>query len=340
MWMPDLGVGFAVLQTTNATRAIVDEVKRLVARRVIEMAGRNLFMEGEVGPVDCLPSGAASPPRGAWVGRGTQVVTTSKQGEFGIVGSSFQPLCSTPGARLANPGKGLRGSYRVESGRDGHPARLIGLNSGRVYDYNDGPDDAPGPGRKRWRPLLGTYEYAWWGRSPIAMTLRERNGSLYFDDLRLVETEPQLFVASNGEVLDLRGEAPSWRSVPIRKVSGPPPPEARKAVVERALGLFQLLRDENQEAFLAECAEPLRALLSTASSDLWSAQREAPMPIAVEVDDLGSQMRVLLLVPKDEGVRRVEMYFGDSEELQGLLFVDAAPRTWWHWVGANAGGPD
>ena len=115
--------------------------------------------------------------------------------------------------------------------------------------------------------------------------------------------------------------------------------EAREAVVERALGLFQLLRDGNPEAFQARCARPLRAVLSSASPDLWSAQREAPEPVGVEVDDLGSTTRALLLVPNEEGVRRVEMYFGDADRLEGLLFVNSAPRTWWHWVGANASPP-
>jgi hypothetical protein len=337
MWMPGLGVGFAVLQTTRGGREIVDAVTRLVVERVIEMAGRDPFAEGDAEPVDCLPGSPASQPRGAWVGRGTQVVTTSKRSEFGIVGSTFQPLCPVAGGRLAHPERGLRDSYQVEAGRDGRPVRLIGLESGSVYDYNDGPGDAPGPGRKRWRSLLGTYEHAWWGRLPNPLTLRERNGSLYFDDLRLFETEPQLFVASNGEVLDLRGEPPSWRSVRIRKLSDPPTQEARNALVERALGLFQLMRDGNREAFLTECAESLRAVLESASSDLWSAHREAPEPMGVEIDDFGATTRALLLIPNEEAVRRVEMHFDGADQLAGLLFLDDAPRTWWHW--ARSGAP-
>jgi hypothetical protein len=39
---------------------------------------------------------------------------------------------------------------------------------------------------------------------------------------RLAEVEPGLFLADNGETLDLRGQVPTWRNLRLVRVSGGP----------------------------------------------------------------------------------------------------------------------
>ena len=70
------------------------------------------------------------------------------------------------------------------------------MNSGTIYEYNDGPGLAPGKGYPQWRKALGTWRYGWFGSVPVYLPFYERRGTLYFDDLRLTEFEPGLFFAS------------------------------------------------------------------------------------------------------------------------------------------------
>jgi hypothetical protein len=51
------------------------------------------------------------------------------------------------------------------------------------------------------------------------------------------------------------------------------------------------------------------------------------VPLGAEVDDLGDTMRVLLFLPGEEGVLRVQMNLDREGRLAGLLFQGSAPRT-------------
>jgi CubicO group peptidase (beta-lactamase class C family) len=87
----------------------------------------------------------------------------------------------------------------------------------------------------RWAAYSGTYRRPVWGYlDPSAPSDRfvVNAGVPYFEAKdpeteslvrhRLTEVEPGLFLAENGETLDLRGPAPSWRNLPLVRVSGGP----------------------------------------------------------------------------------------------------------------------
>jgi CubicO group peptidase (beta-lactamase class C family) len=87
----------------------------------------------------------------------------------------------------------------------------------------------------RWASYAGAYRQPAWGYisptgSPDRFVVR---GSVpYFDARdsedeplvrhRLAEVEPGLFLADDGETLDLRGRAPTWRNLRLVRVSGGP----------------------------------------------------------------------------------------------------------------------
>ncbi len=85
-------------------------------------------------------------------------------------------------------------------------------------DYNDGPNDPPGPDKAQWRAYEGKYWLHFWRRPVNDVIVHRQNGYLYLNSLRLVEElEPGLFFTGDGEAVDFRGKVPTWRSVPLRR---------------------------------------------------------------------------------------------------------------------------
>ena len=133
--------------------------------------------------------------------------------------NSFTPLRFTSPVDMfmvAPDGETVAYRYFAQSG--GEPAHLecaIGENS---LDYNDGPHDLPGPNLAAWDSYVGRYETELWGKPADEFSIHLKNGYLYLNDLRMiVETEPGLFFAADGEALDLRS-APTWRNVRLRRI--------------------------------------------------------------------------------------------------------------------------
>lgn len=96
---------------------------------------------------------------------------------------------------------------------------------------------ATGDESTRWATYAGTYRRPVWGYlDPTAPTDRfvVDAGVPYFDAKdpeteslvrhRLAEVEPGLFLADNGETLDLRERVPTWRNLRLVRVSGGPSP--------------------------------------------------------------------------------------------------------------------
>ena len=94
---------------------------------------------------------------------------------------------------------------------------------------------ATGDEATRWAAYSGTYRRPVWGyldpsASPDRFVVDA--GVPYFEAKdpeteslvrhRLAEVEPGLFLADNGETLDLRGHVPTWRNLRLVRVSGGP----------------------------------------------------------------------------------------------------------------------
>lgn len=102
--------------------------------------------------------------------------------------------------------------------REGSTAHIETAFSFGHLDYNDGPNDVPGPNKKEWNAFVGRYWVYYWGKPAYDVIVHRQNGYLYLNGIRLVdEVEPGLFFASDGEAVDFRTDRPTWRSVPLRR---------------------------------------------------------------------------------------------------------------------------
>lgn len=100
------------------------------------------------------------------------------------------------------------------------PAHLEPLLTDIHLDYNDGPNDPPGPDKGTWEKYVGDYSMEQWGRPMYTIKVHRKNGYLYIDTARMiVEHEPGLFFTSDGEAVDFRTRIPRWGNVPLRRVS-------------------------------------------------------------------------------------------------------------------------
>lgn len=337
-WVPHAGVGYAVLTngSVGADR-VIGEVDTLFAALVEALDAMAPFEPGAslTAEVECREGTQAleEVARGAYVGRFSNVRLMFRQGVFGADHDRFVPLCFIDENTLVDPTRGLANSYRLEREPGGRPKRLVGLNTGAVYDYNDGPGVALQPLPARWRGLLGTYSARWWGAISEHFVLREHQGHLYFDDYRLVaEPEQGLFFASNGEALDLRSQPPRWRSIALRKVRAPLDAARRGAVAARAAALFEHLRLGESEAFLDETSTELRQLLAQTLPGLLMQSRSefgrASPPSQIYVESLGVDSRAILFVPFERETRRIDLIIDGEGRASGLWF-QRTPRSWW-----------
>ena len=158
---------------------------------------------------------------GNYAGRAAAAQIKRADGVLGMqVGATFTPLHFTSPVDmfLVDP-EGETVGYRYFAQMTGEPAHLecsVGENS---LDYNDGPNDPPGPNLAAWEAYIGRYEVDLWGKRSDEFSIHRKNGYLYLNELRLiVEIEPGLFFAADGEALDLRS-APTWRNIRLRRIS-------------------------------------------------------------------------------------------------------------------------
>ena len=106
------------------------------------------------------------------------------------------------------------------------PANLANLVEGAAMP-------ASGDELARWAAYVGTYRASSWGvvfpTGPSAQFVVESAAPWFITPetgtsvrLRLSEIEPGLFLAANGETLDLRGDPPTWRNIElVRAAEGP-----------------------------------------------------------------------------------------------------------------------
>lgn len=99
------------------------------------------------------------------------------------------------------------------------PAHLECMRGEESLDYNEGPQDPPGPDRPAWTAFLGQYRIEQWGVPSETATIHKKNGYLYINHIRLItEHEPGLFFSSDGEALDFRGANPLWRNILLHRM--------------------------------------------------------------------------------------------------------------------------
>jgi CubicO group peptidase (beta-lactamase class C family) len=102
--------------------------------------------------------------------------------------------------------------------RDGATAHIESAFSFGHLDYNDGPNDAPGPNKEEWNAFVGKYWIHFWRKPAHEVIVHRQHGYLYLNEIRLVnEFKPGLFFTSDGEAVDFTSDPPRWRSLPLRR---------------------------------------------------------------------------------------------------------------------------
>lgn len=175
--------------------------------------------------IEDLPAAKVAPESlgefvGNWLGRESSTEFRIKdgliiKGENGDVPVHFT---SPREMAIANKGPGGNTLQLTYFPAERTTAHIESAFSFGHLDYNDGPNDPPGPNREEWNAFLGTYWVYFWNKPAYQVIIHRQNGYLYLDGIRLVnEFEPGLFFTSDGEAVDFRKGVPTWKNTPLRR---------------------------------------------------------------------------------------------------------------------------
>ena len=221
---PQAELGWVALfnRTADAGYGLGAELQNAILTRQYGEQKPRLPMQ-DLSAID-LPGAEMEKFIGNWRGRFLSRDIKLKDGELGMqVGPAFWPLkFSSPKdvfmskdvfMPLPRPqGEALTAEYFPES--NARTAYFLSPTGGTNLDYNDGPDDTPGPDRKEWDAYLGNYAIHLWGKLIEDVKVYRKNGYLYFGELRLiVEEQPGLFFTCTGEAVDFRTAPVSVRNI-------------------------------------------------------------------------------------------------------------------------------
>ena len=226
-WLPDLGYGVVVLTNAQDHDNVNEGLAENVLLRIVELlTGRK-----DLGPSDWLarhtPSTTADPAHlpvelaGRYCGTNDDMTFLVKDGTFGYAsGNSFVPL--TPVSRYEYATK--RYLYRFVCDAGGKPVSVVRPYDGTVWTLGSPASEPRGPDRKEWSGYVGSYVRKRFGVGERLYNVSVRNGWLHFQgdgqDFRLSEHTPGLFFTPDGEAVDLRGPAFSFRNIRLYKTCG------------------------------------------------------------------------------------------------------------------------
>lgn len=159
---------------------------------------------------------------GNWRGRESATDFRIEQGSLIAKGSPADiPVRVISPSEIVLPGKGPNGNalqmtyFPAQQESTAHVESAFSFGH---LDYNDGPNDAPGPNKEEWDAYTGKYWIHYWRKRAYDVIVHRQNGYLYLNEIRLVdEYEPGLFFTSDGEAVDFRSDPPRWRSLPLRR---------------------------------------------------------------------------------------------------------------------------
>jgi CubicO group peptidase (beta-lactamase class C family) len=220
---PQAKVGWALLFNRAVGSAyqlgsgVTDE---LLTRRYGRRTPRIMF---DALPAITLPQTELQKLVGNWRGRGYSRDFRLVDGALVVDGDERRtPIRFTSPDQIASPPERPGGDpIQLRYFREGQtPAHLEPLLTDIHLDYNDGPNDPPGPDKGIWEKYVGDYSIDQWGRPLYPIKVHRKNGYLYIDTARMVvEHEPGLFFTSDGESVDFRATNLRWGNIPLRRVS-------------------------------------------------------------------------------------------------------------------------
>ena len=226
-WLPDLGYGVVVLTNAQDHDNVNDALAEDLLLKVVELlTGRK-----DQGPSDWLarhtPPRTADPSSlpvelaGRYCGTNDDMTFLVKDGTFGYAsGNTFMPI--TPISKYEYATK--RYLYRFVCDTGGKPVSVVRPYDGTVWTMGSPASEPKGPDRKEWSVYVGSYVRKRFGVGEKFYNVSVRNGWLHFQgdgqDFRLSEHAPGLFFTPDGEAVDLRGPAFSFRNIRLYKTCG------------------------------------------------------------------------------------------------------------------------
>ncbi len=333
-WLPRVGLAYAVLLNGEASGA-----QRALDRHFVAAARKRAddpFPQAPVAAETCpKPALDASPWLGVYRGRTRHLGVQRDGDQLRIGGARPGAYCLIEPGLAVSVARGRADAFRFEHRPGDGRLRMVRLQTGVAFDYNDGPRDAPGPDDPDWRPHLGTYLHEWYGRPGHYHELRRIRGHLYWSDLRLSPgPRAGLFVAANGETLELDRSPPRWRGIALRHVAGPLPASERSELLAIARDLTQSLEARDFAPVLERSRPKLRILLNERLASDWDAIVSRHGAVAGEVGaDVRTRapLRVAkVMLALERSHLEVRFHFDAAGGLVGFqLDPDASPRSWW-----------
>jgi CubicO group peptidase (beta-lactamase class C family) len=223
-WLPELGYGVMVM--TNAQDH--DNVNENLVEEILLKIVERLTGKTDLGPADWLArhmpartvdsSYVPSDLAGRYNGTSDDMVFLAKNGRFGCAqGNSFLPM--TPVSRYEYVSK--RYLYRFVCDAEGRPISVVRPYDGLVWVLGKSDTELKGPDKKEWSKYTGSYVRKRFGRGEKFYNISVKNGWLHFEgdgqDFRLTEHFPGLFFTPDGEAVDCRNSAYSFRNIRLYK---------------------------------------------------------------------------------------------------------------------------
>ena len=223
-WLPELGYGAMVMTNSQDHSNVNEDLVEEILQRVIGLMTGKMnrgttdwvarFLSTRSVDSSYLPVGL----EGTYNGTNDDFWFLIKDGRFGFAaGNSFVPL--TPVSR--DEYISSRFLYRFVRDASGNGVAVIGPYNGLVWVRGAYKDEPSGPAKDEWKNYAGTYVRKRFGVCEKFYTVAMKNGWLHFEgggqDFRLSEHLPGLFFTPDGEAVDFRSGAPTFRNLRLYK---------------------------------------------------------------------------------------------------------------------------
>ena len=220
VWFPDYGAGFVIL-TNSDNNTMQSDLSNRITNLIMKQrqpAYKSALAEDKMIERSAAVNAEEQKKHGGvYIGRFERLtVTIGNPTTFIFNKDTYQGVFISPDIYV------IGDTYYsfIPAGKT--PAYILRSSDGETWDYNDGPNDRPGPAKQEWNKYTGTYVIMQYGQIPVRCSISLVNGYLYFIDpvgnqSKLSEYEPGLFFSATGECLDFRGETPMLANYRVQK---------------------------------------------------------------------------------------------------------------------------
>lgn len=220
VWFPDYEAGFVILTNSdnNTTQSdLTGRITDLILKQKQPTYNAAYDEDKIIG--HSAPVNAEDPKKnaGVYLGRSEKLtVSIDDPNAFSFNNNEYKGKYISPDIYV------IGDTYYSFIPEGEMPVYVLRSSDGETWDYNDGPNDKPGPDKQEWNNYTGTYVATMYGQFPLRFSIDLMNGYLYCIDpagnqLKLYEYKPRLFFSATGESLDFRGETPMFANLRVQK---------------------------------------------------------------------------------------------------------------------------